>query len=218
MSGVLTEPSPPQSAAARPAKPAARAAKPWWSKWRVWLRALHRDIGYLAVGLTLVYALSGLAVNHISDWDPNYVNYAREVALEGPLPDDDQAAAALVMAAAGVSGTPTDVYRVSGTELEVLFDRETLYADTTKGVVAIEGQRPRWLLRIANWLHLNRGKQAWTYFADAYAVFLLYLAISGMFMIKGRNGLFGRGAVLVLIGLLAPLLYVHFSGGPGASG
>ncbi len=36
-------------------------------RWRPTLRALHRDIGYLAVGLTFVYAASGLAVNHIED-------------------------------------------------------------------------------------------------------------------------------------------------------
>ena len=34
---------------------------------RPWLRAVHRDAGYFGVGLTLVYALSGLAVNHIAD-------------------------------------------------------------------------------------------------------------------------------------------------------
>ena len=34
--------------------------------------ALHRDIGYLCIGLTLIYALSGIAVNHIRDWNPSY--------------------------------------------------------------------------------------------------------------------------------------------------
>ena len=33
-------------------------------------------------------------------------------------------------------------------------------------------------------LHLNRGKKAWTYVADTYAVILLYLAVSGLFMIR----------------------------------
>ena len=37
-----------------------------------WLRAVHRDIGYLAVGFTVIYALSGIAMNHIDDWDPNF--------------------------------------------------------------------------------------------------------------------------------------------------
>ena len=55
--------------------------------WRPWLRAIHRDVGYLAVGLTFVYALSGLAVNHIADWDPNFTNYDDDArAAAGPLP------------------------------------------------------------------------------------------------------------------------------------
>jgi hypothetical protein len=60
-----------------------------------------------------------------------------------------------------------------------------------------DGQKPRLLLRIANWLHLNRGKKAWTYFADGYAAFLLILATTGLFMLPGRKGLIGRGGILV---------------------
>ena len=36
-------------------------------RWRPWIRAIHRDVGYFSVGLTFIYALSGLAVNHIAD-------------------------------------------------------------------------------------------------------------------------------------------------------
>ena len=42
------------------------------------MRIVHSDLGHLAVGLTFVYALSGLAVNHITDWgdgDPSFHNY-----------------------------------------------------------------------------------------------------------------------------------------------
>ena len=51
---------------------------------RPWIRAVHRDLGYLAVGLTLVYALSGLAVNHVSDWDPSFQSYERTAQAGGP--------------------------------------------------------------------------------------------------------------------------------------
>jgi hypothetical protein len=67
---------------------------------------------------------------------------------------------------------------------------------------------------VSNWLHLNRGKSAWTFIADAYAILLLGLAISGMFMLPGRRGLRGRGAVLVALGVSIPVLYVTLSGGP----
>ena len=184
-------------------------------KWRPWLRALHRDFGYIAVGLTFIYALSGLAVNHIADWDPNFENYEREVVLDVELPkDDDQAAAAIVTEALGIEEEPIDVYRVTDELLEVAFDRRTLHVTLSDGAVFEEGREPRFFIRAANWLHLNRGKKAWTRFADGYAIVLLFLATSGMFMIPGKKGLLGRGAVLVMAGIAIPLVYLTWIGSP----
>jgi hypothetical protein len=181
---------------------------------RPWLRAFHRDIGYFAVGLTIVYATSGIAVNHLKDWDPNFkqVNLTHQLAL--PLPTDDDAAAKSALASLHVREEPREVYRASPTQLDVVFDKRTFHVDTTTGVVHEEGQSARPLLRAANWLHLNRGKKAWTYVADSYAIFLLFLAISGLFMIPGRKGLIGRGAIIALVGAAVPILYVVLSGGP----
>lgn len=191
-----------------------RPAKAKKLAWRPWLRAIHRDAGYVAVGLTFIYALSGLAVNHITDWsdgDPSFKSYSRTVAVE-PLAGDDAAIAETLRARFGIKQAPREVYRVSPDELEILFDKRTLHLDTAKGTVVDEGQEPRFLLRIANWLHLNRGKKAWTYVADAYAAGLLLLATSGIFMIPGKKGVLGRGAVLVLFGILVPVVYVQLAG------
>ena len=181
---------------------------------RPWLRAFHRDIGYFAVGLTVVYATSGLAVNHLKDWDPNFkqVNLTHQLAL--PLPTEDGAAAKSALKALGVQEEPREVYRASDTQLDVVFDKRTFHVDTRSGVVHEEGQAARPLLRAANWIHLNRGKKAWTYVADFYAVFLLFLAFSGLFMIPGRKGLLGRGAIVLLLGAAVPVAYVLLSGGP----
>ena len=196
---------------AQPKAPAQRRRK---LNVRPWLRALHRDVGYFAVGLTVVYASSGLAVNHLKDWDPNFkqVNRTHQVPL--PLPSDDTAAAQRVLHALAVQQTPREIYRASDTQLDLVFDQRTFHVDTTSGVVHEEGQAARPLLRIANWLHLNRGKKAWTYIADFYAIFLLFLAGSGLFMIPGKKGLLGRGAIVVLLGAAVPIAYVVLSGGP----
>ena len=151
------------------------------------LRALHRDVGYLLVGLTLVYALSGLAVNHIADWDPNFASFERTVWLDAPLSGNDQAVAAEVLAALDIDEAPQDVYRLDDAQLEISFERRSVHVDTETGRVIDEGQDERFLLRLANWLHLNRGKAAWTYVADGYALLLLFLATSGMFMLPGRG-------------------------------
>jgi uncharacterized protein len=179
---------------------------------RTWLRAIHRDVGYSAVGLTFVYAASGIAVNHIADWDPNFTHATLMRELGARLPDDDQVAASQVLAALGIRETPKEVYR-EGDELEVLLEHRTLHVAAATGHVVEEVQRPRFLLRAANWLHLNRGKRAWSYFADAYAAALLFLATSGMFMLPGRKGLFGRGAVFMLLGASIPILYVTLAKG-----
>ena len=58
-----------------------------------------------------------------------------------------------------------------------------------------------------NQLHLNTPKRLWTVVADAYAVALVVLALTGMFVLKGRTGITGRGAWLTAIGVLLPGLY-----------
>ena len=108
------------------------------------------------------------------------------------MPGDDETASHAVLAKLGITKTPQEVYRAGEGDVEILFDRRTVHVNTMTGHVVDEGQKPRFLLRIANWLHLNRGKKQWTYFADGYAAGLLFLALSGIFMLPGRKGLFGR--------------------------
>jgi uncharacterized protein len=182
---------------------------------RAWVRAVHRDAGYFGVGLTLVYALSGLAVNHVSDWDPSFEPIARTHQL-GRLPSEPQAAGKRTLEALGIREAPREIYMAGADAVDVVLERTTLHVTPSTGLVVEEGQRPRWFLRAANWLHLNRGKKAWTYVADTYAVILLYLAISGLFMIPGRKGLLGRGALIAALGAAVPIGYVLLSGGPEA--
>ena len=195
-------------------EPAAAAKRKKPQLWRPWLRAAHRDLGYVMVGLTFIYALSGLAVNHLTDWsdgDASFKTYSATHEM-GPLKGEDQAIADDLRRRLQIKETPRELYRPSPDELEVIFDKRSLHVNTTTGHVVDEGQKPRFILRVANWLHLNRGKKAWTYIADAYASSLLVLAMSGMFMIAGKKGLIGRGAVLVALGIAIPVLYVSFAG------
>lgn len=185
-------------------------------RWRVWLRAVHRDLGYLAVGLTFVYAISGIAINHISEWDPNFKSVVESSTIKTPLPVEDEDA--LTSAVAAHLQIAEDEVRAAffddSTTFEVSFPESVARLDTESGVVKVASKEPRFLLRAANWLHVNRGKAAWTYIADGYAFLLLYLATSGMFMLKGRKGLRGRGGILIMIGAAVPIAYVQLASGP----
>lgn len=199
---------------AEPAPERAAAGPVWKKRWRAWLRAIHRDVGYLAVGFTLIYALSGIAMNHVDDWDYSFKSSERTLTIT-PVPDTatDDEAVALVTRAAGV-GTPDEVFR-AGDEVRLSYASGT-QVTAIGATVTVQEREDRFFFRVATWLHATRGKQAWKYISDAYAVLLLYLAISGLFMIKGRLGLRWRGTILVALGVAVPVAYIVLSGGPGA--
>ena len=183
-------------------------------RWRAWLRAIHRDFGYLAIGFTVIYAIRGIAMNHIDQWDPNFDASEYTVQIT-PIPDElsDDAAVERVTAATGM-GKPDDVYR-AGDEVRLGYSdgsKVTAIGDT----VTVQKRSSRFFFRVAVWLHAARGKPAWRYISDVYAVLLLYLAVSGLFMIKGKLGLRWRGTLLVAVGLVAPVAYIVLSGGPDA--
>jgi hypothetical protein len=186
-------------------------------RWRAWLRALHRDLGYLTVGLTIIYAVSGLALNHIGQWDPNFTTVHRELTIE-KIPADVADDVAIARAAKDIGLPDEAVQSAARYGDEIHFDQPggtvVVYGDS--GLVVEDARQSRFFLRLANWLHEVRGKPQWRYIADAYACILLFLAIGGLFMIKGRLGLRWRGSILVLAGAMVPVLYVTIGGGPGA--
>lgn len=182
-------------------------------RWRAWLRAIHRDVGYLAVGFTIIYAVSGIAMNHIDDWDPNFKQSERSLKI-APITDEltDDEAVSRIDAVTGFSSKPKEVFR-AGDEVRLSYENgaqvTAIGADVT-----VQARSNRFFFRVANWLHATRGKAAWKYIADAYAVLLLYLAISGIFMIKGKLGLKWRGTLLITAGFAVPLGYIVLAGGP----
>jgi uncharacterized protein len=183
-------------------------------QFRSWLRTIHRDVGYLAVGLTFIYALSGIAINHLGHWNPNFKRVIETSRLEGPYPADKEALTTRIISKLNRSGDDVQAsFFDSDTVFEVSLTDGTAQLDTKTGVITTVGKKPRFFLRAANWLHYNRGKVIWTYIADGYAILLLYLAVSGAFMLKGRKGFVGRGAILIFIGAAVPFAYVQLASG-----
>ena len=186
-------------------------------KWRRWNNILHRDIGYLAVGLTVVYAISGIAVNHRADWNPSYKFETRTAQLSETALEMEAGSAAfieLVMDELNIDGEVRGSFRESPEKLDIFVDDSVIkvnYAERSATVEVVDG---RTVLRETNFLHLNEPKKWWTWVADIYAVSLLLLAITGMLVLKGKNGIKGRGKYLVAIGIIIPVafLLLYFRG------
>ena len=175
--------------------------------WRHLNNVLHRDIGYLAVGLTVVYGVSGIAVNHVRDWNPSY--RVEKVALQiAPIQATDrEQIVAEAKEKLGVTQPPRNTFRPDPDTLQLFFRDGNYTIDLPTGRVITERTRPRPVLYEFNQLHLNTPRRLWTWIADLYAIALVVLAITGMFVLKGKTGISGRGTWLTGAGVLLPVVY-----------
>ena len=177
-------------------------------KWRKWNNIIHRDLGYLMVGLTLIYAVSGFMLNHKNDWNPNY-SVARESMTFTPLTEGVEVNEAVVKKILEEINEPLQykgTFRPDPQHMEIYYDGRAVTLELTTGKATIEKIENRKIIKEMNTLHLNVPGSIWTYFADFYAFSLLLLSITGLFVLKGKNGLSGRGKWLAGAGVIIPII------------
>jgi hypothetical protein len=175
-------------------------------KWRKWNNILHRDIGYLVVGMTLIYALSGIALNHLRDWNPSYQVTNETVQWEGPLPSGEISRDAVLafLERHDARGRYKSHYWPAPDQLKIFLESGNVVIDAATGAGRMETLARRPIFFEVNFLHYNP-KGLWTWFSDLYCGALILVAITGLFVLKGRKGITGRGAWLTAVGVVIPL-------------
>lgn len=178
-------------------------------KWKRLNRSFHRDLGYFCIGLTLIYGISGIAVNHIShSFNPSY-NIETEVATAPPLSEGKQPDMEYidkVLESLGEKGSLKSAALIAPGKMRIFVENNTIDLELKSGKVAMERVTRRPLLYEANFLHLNKGKGIWTWFADLYGAALLILALTGLFMMPVKSK--KRALILVMAGSLLPVFYL----------
>ncbi|AOT06426.1 PepSY-associated TM helix domain-containing protein [Pseudoalteromonas luteoviolacea] len=175
-------------------------------------RSLHRDIGYFCIGMTLVFAISGIALNHIHQFNSNYqvTRTSHTITLSGLDIETDHFEATLLATLQLEDKVKARFWQDQTTYKLFLEEDTTLYLYPEQNEVLVEQVEPRFLLRQLNFLHLNEARAAWMWFSDFYAILLIYLAVSALFMVKGKRGVLGPRGLLVLAGFAAPAAFIIF--------
>ena len=179
--------------------------------WRKLNRVLHRDFGYFFTATTIIYALSGIALNHMNDWNPNYIINSQDIKL-AEVPQQDQINEEWVLDLVDRYDDRDNFkkfYFPKKNRLRIFLHGGSILIDLELGLGFIETIRRRPLFYEANYLHYNPGK-IWTWFSDIFAGALALLAITGLFVLKGKNGIKGRGAWLTIAGIIVPLVILYF--------
>lgn len=171
-------------------------------------RFLHRETAFLVFGLTIAYAASGIAVNHVHHWNPNY-RMDTVVSRIEPVPGGDTAQVTkTVLKRLDLEEPVKNVWRPDSNRVQVFVEGATLDVDLRTGAVTRQGFAERPVFFDLNFLHLNKGKGVWTVVADVYAGALLLLATTGIFLVRGRRGIAGRGGIWMGLGIVLPGLYL----------
>ena len=178
-------------------------------KLRKFNRATHRDLGYFFVAMILIYSLSGIAINHLDDWDPSYVVNKWEVKTTAPIDKNtfDADAAKALLKEFDIDERYRKFYFPNENRLKIFFKSGSVVLDISSGKGKVETLNRRAIFHTVNWLHYNPNVY-WKWFSDIFAVALIILAISGLFILKGKNGLKWRGTILMVIGTVIPLLFL----------
>jgi hypothetical protein len=174
-------------------------------RWRSWNLAIHRDLGYFFSSLTIVYCLSGVALNHVDAWNPDFIIEKREVrmpAAEGASMRPDAAALASMDAAVGEARHRVVDYPTPD-QVKLYYENGSLHVNLRTGGGVYEKVRRRPIFYEANLLHRN-SISGWKWASDVFGIALTLINLTGLLILRGRYGFGGRGKWLVLAGALPP--------------
>lgn len=184
------------------------------TKFRKYCRKIHLHLSYLFVGVILVYAISGITMNHLKDFNPQYMISAKNYQAEGYYPHKQNFTKEEVI---GLLETVNEsdnykkhFYPNSSTMRVFLKSGSTFSLNTQSGEVNYEGLQKRPIFSQLAFLHYNPNKW-WTIFSDIFAVSLIIICITGIFMNKGKKGIIGIGGIEILVGILIPILFLIFT-------
>ena len=180
---------------------------------RRWGRIIHRDFGYIFFGATVIYALSGLALNHLSDWNPNYSVELKEFTTRLDLKKSAQLEENILLLLDDVADRDDykKYYYPSSEQIKIfLSGGSSVVVDLATGKGYAEFLKKRTLFYHVNYLHYNPHKW-WTWFSDIFCGALIILAVTGLILVKGKKGITGRGAWLTALGIIVPLLFLILS-------
>lgn len=169
-----------------------------------WLRILHRNLGFLMVGICLIYAVSGILLNHMDGKDPAYKSIEETIQFEKNLTREE-----LSKLWETKQNLPLlkRVFVEDSTHYRLMLDGGIGIYSLQTGRADYEHHTKRQLVYWINKLHYNK-VNGWSFMADFFAGSLIFFAISGLFIVSRKNGLLGKGKWYLIAGICIPIIYL----------
>lgn len=179
---------------------------------RKWSRIIHRDLSFFFSGVIIIYAVSGFVLNHKNDFNSDYSINIYDFIVEGSYPLSQEIftkeKVITILEPYNEADNYTKHYFPDNESMKVfLKGGSSLEVNLANGKALYEQVRKRPIISQFNWLHYNPHKW-WTIFSDIFAFSLILITLTGLVLTRGKNSLWGRGGILVIIGIIIPLLFI----------
>ncbi len=174
-------------------------------------RSLHRDLGYLFIGLTFIYAISGVALllRHY-DINVSYNKTKTELTVDKNLNKSQlkeywnknkikKELPKLVK----ISSDSYSNKQINGVKLFVKKGEGVYYPNT--GKIEVYVYKTNKFFKFVNNIHYNTGGK-FTWLGIIYAVSLIFFAVSGAIMLRGKNSFMRRGVWFTVAGIVIPVI------------
>ena len=170
----------------------------------------HRDVGYFLSGLIIIYCISGLALNHVNDWNPDHIIVKKKITVDRIYTPEEITPEVTARFGALVGEEDFKIQDFpTRSQVKIYYDNASLLVDLNAREGEYERLARRPVFFQANLLHRN-SVQGWKWAADLFSVLLILLTLTGIFLLKGKNGIGGRGKWLVAAGMLPPVAAILF--------
>lgn len=170
----------------------------------------HRDLGYLIAPLIVIYSISGIALNHIDDWDPDFIIQKKKIEVSKDLKKSDINDKMIHFFSNKVGEDEYKVYDFpTENRVKIYYDNASLQIDLRTGEGQYERITKKHFIYESNLLHKN-SVVGWRWVADIFALILIIISITGLIILKGKYGFKRRGIWLTIAGFVVPIVGILF--------
>lgn len=170
--------------------------------------AVHRDLGYFFSSLIVVYCISGIALNHVDDWNPDFIVTKDTIHINRTYSVAEITKEKVKEFNALVGESDCKIFDFpTSNQVKIYYKDASLHInlETKKGLYERLSKRP--VFYQSNVLHRN-SLNGWKWASDVFAFLLIVITITGLFVLKGKYGITRRGKWLIGLGLLPPLIAI----------
>ncbi|WP_428658810.1 PepSY-associated TM helix domain-containing protein [Runella sp.] len=170
--------------------------------------ATHRDLGYFFSALIIIYCVSGIALNHVDDWNADFIITKKEIKLNKAYTKSDITEQQIRKFNAMVGEENYKLFDFpTSDQVKIYYKDASLHLNFSTKTGLYESVNKRHVFYEFNVIHRNSLKQ-WKWASDIFAVLLILITVTGLFILKGKNGLGGRGKWLIIAGIVPPVIAI----------